>query len=243
MKSDYIVITRDMLELGLRGSKLLVYALVYSFSRDAESDYHGSAVYVANWCGISKPQALDILKDLTSSGLIERDDREGRPHYRVASGRKTDRSENRPQGSENRPLPLPPTPPIPNTESKEIFIDSLDSPRVREDLQSFGEYVRMTSAEHDKLVQRFGTADAARLCELLDAYLTKKPNAYKSHYRAALGWPVARLQEEKLTQQRMKNAREAGLRAAGQPVRTTNYAALAEADARRKAIEDKYKDK
>ena len=237
--SDYIVITREMLALGLRGSKLLVYALVYGFSKDGESDFHGSALYIANWCGISKPQALDILKELTTAGLLERNDSYGHPHYRVA-GRKTDRSENRPEGSENRPLP--PTTPLTNSieTSIETSIDIESTSRAREgsDKIAYGEYVRMTPAEHDKLVLRYGAERTARMCEILDGYLDnpKKRNRYSSHYRAILGWVVARLQEEELTAQRMKNAQAAGQRAQGVQQAPEGFGRAA-ADAKRRLEE------
>ena len=231
-----------MVELGLRGSRLLVYAVVYRFSGDAESDYHGNALYIANWCGISKPQALEILKALTAEGFIERVDHDGRPHYRVAGGRKTDRSENRPDRSENRPLP--PTTPLTISREKrqDIYIPSTARAREPEKI-AFGDNVLLTADEHQKLVARFGTADTARLVEILDGYLSnpKKKNRYSSHYRAILSWCVNALQEEKLTQQRLKNAQEAAQRANAPKAPETHYADLAEIDARRKAIEDKYK--
>lgn len=244
-KTNYIVIQGWMLALPLTASELLAYALIWGYSQDGESDYHGSVTHLAEWCRVGRRQALDILRHLVELGWVTKKENPGRSaHYRAVpdGGCAEIAHVQKLHGGCAEIAPLPPHTPL-SRNNQEIFKNSLDSPRVREDLQAFGEYVRMTAAEHDKLAQRFGAADATRLCEILDAYLAKKPGAYKSHYRAALGWPVQRLQEEKLTQQRMKNAREAGLRAAGQPVRTTNYAALAEADARRKAIEDKYKDK
>ena len=211
--SDYIVITREMLALGLRGSKLLVYALVYGFCKDGDSDFHGSSVYVAEWCGISKPQALAILRELTEDGLLLRDDSTGIPRYSTVGGRKTDRSENRPPRSENRP---PSDILSDNTNDKTNIAHTL---RAREDadLIAYGDHVRMTAAEHGKLVARFGAQDTDRLCEILDGYLDnpKRTNRYRSHYRAILGWVVTRLQEEKLTAQRMENAKAAAQRAQG----------------------------
>ena len=99
----------------------------------------------------------------------------------------------------------------------------------------FGDMVRMTAAEHAKLVQRFGSADAARLCEILDDYLVNHPRKrYASHYRAILSWCVTRLQEEKLTAQRMKNAQEAAQRVAtGSTGMASGYGEQAMANARR----------
>ena len=237
--SDYIVITREMLALGLRGSKLLVYALVYGFCKDGDSDFHGSSVYVAEWCGISKPQALAILRELTEDGLLLRDDSTGTPRYSTVGGRKTDRSENRPPRSENRP---PSDILSDNTNDKTNIAHTL---RAREDadLIAYGDHVRMTAAEHDKLVARFGAQDTDRLCEILDGYLDnpKRTNRYRSHYRAILGWVVTRLQEEKLTQQRMENAKQQAQRAQGIQQAPSGFGrGAADAKRRLEAIQAKY---
>ena len=100
-------------------------------------------------------------------------------------------------------------------------------------MNAYGEYVRMTPANYARLVSRFGADDAARLCEILDSYLAKKPNVYRDHYRAALGWPVQRLQEEKLNQQRLKNAQEAGQRNGAQQQPYSGYGEYGLAASRR----------
>jgi hypothetical protein len=102
-------------------------------------------------------------------------------------------------------------------------------------MNEYGEYVRMSSANYARLVSRFGADDATRLCEILDSYLAKKPNVYRDHYRAILGWPVQRLQEEKLNQQRIKNAQEAGQRVAssGSAGMASGYGAQGLADMKR----------
>lgn len=46
-------------ELGLKGSELVAYALIYGFSQDGESWFTGSAQYVADWCGIDRRNAIN----------------------------------------------------------------------------------------------------------------------------------------------------------------------------------------
>ena len=241
--SDYIVITREMLALGLRGSKLLVYALVYGFCKDGDSDFHGSLAYIAEWCGISRSQASEILKSMTREGLLCRDDSTAIPRYSV---RKTECSENRTECSENR------TECSENRTPSDILSDNTNDKtniahtlRAREDadLIAFGDHVRMTAAEHDKLVARFGAQDTDRLCEILDGYLDnpKRTNRYRSHYRAILGWVVTRLQEEKLTAQRMENAKQQAQRAQGIQQAPSGFGrAAADAKRRLEAIQAKY---
>lgn len=59
-------------ELGLKGSELVAYALIYGFSQDGESWFTGSAQYVADWCGIARRNAINVLQKLTDKGLVEK---------------------------------------------------------------------------------------------------------------------------------------------------------------------------
>ena len=69
---NYITIQGWMTKLGLSGNKLIVYALIYGFSQDGDSVYSGTAAYIADWLGVRKHTALDILKELTAKGLLEK---------------------------------------------------------------------------------------------------------------------------------------------------------------------------
>lgn len=73
-QTGYITVQEWMLGLGLKGSELLIYALIWSFSRDGVSWFQGTAAFVAHWCGVSDRQVKEILKKLHSRGLIERRD-------------------------------------------------------------------------------------------------------------------------------------------------------------------------
>jgi len=235
--SDYILITRDMLALGLRGSKLLVYALIHGFSKDGESDFHGSSTYVADWCGISKPQALEILKQMTAEGLLTRDDSSRLPSYRIAADRKTDRSENQPQRSENRPKGSENRPRTDNTIDNTIDnTNTYSAPRAR-DGHRYGDKVIMSPDEYDKLVARFGDSDARRLVEILDNYLINHPQKrYASHYRAILSWCVRELNEQKLAEQRLSNAQHVS-----KPATPQTYTTYQDSMKRLAEIEAKYK--
>ena len=239
-----------MLELGLRGSRLLVFAVVYRYSGEGTGEYYGSLDYIAEWCGISRAQASLILRDLTNEGILEKIAAKDRPHYRImADVWKTKRLENQMPSLEIQ---------MPSLENQTTSDNRVDNkadnrdipvvlPRTRERL-TFGEYVQLTEEEHAKLVRRFGAEDTARLIEILDGYLSnpKQRNRYADHYRAILGWPVQRLQEEKLTTQRLHNSQEQAQRVNAQQQKPQgpppgNYAALADANRRFKEITDKYK--
>lgn len=226
-KERYIVTLESMLDLPLNASELLAYSLIWGFCQDGESDFHGSEAYVARWCRVTPRQARAILRKLTDEGYIIKAAYPGKEnHYTIANM----------EGGRNFPPEEISAHPGNNFRStpEEISADNKEDnkrdnkdtqslPRTREDLNAYGEFVRMSAENYARLVTRFGADDAARLCEILDAYLAKKPNAYRDHYRAALGWPVQRLQEEKLNQQRLKNAQEAGQRVNGQQQPYSGY--------------------
>lgn len=217
-KEKYIVIQEWMLALGLKGSELTAYALIYGFCQDDESDFHGSTAYVAHWCGISRQQAVAVLRKLTEAGHVIKTGESGFPaHYRTSFS----------EGGVNFP------PPYKNlTGGVKLFDKGCQetghdnkednkkdnknthtlSERAREE-KTFGDKVRMTADEYSQLERRFGAADARRLCEILDDYLVIHPGKkYASHYRAILSWCVNKLNDEKLTAQRLANAAQAGQR-------------------------------
>ena len=70
-KENYITIQGWMVtDLGLSGNDLICYALIYGFTQDEESEFRGSISYIADWLGVTKPNARLIIKRLVDKGLI-----------------------------------------------------------------------------------------------------------------------------------------------------------------------------
>ena len=68
---DYIVVYSFMVnKLKLSGNALLVYAIIYGFSKDGKSEYYGSQDYLANCLGLSTRGIGKILKTLVEQDLI-----------------------------------------------------------------------------------------------------------------------------------------------------------------------------
>lgn len=71
MNGWYLVITQDMVEgLGLRGSELLVYALVNGYSQGGRGMFTGTLEHVASVCSISRRTAITTLNALVEKGLL-----------------------------------------------------------------------------------------------------------------------------------------------------------------------------
>ena len=72
---NYILIQGWMrTEMGLSGAALMVYATIYGFSQTGNCYYSGSIDYLAKWAGVKRRQVISILKDLTESGYIEKNE-------------------------------------------------------------------------------------------------------------------------------------------------------------------------
>lgn len=71
---NFVSIQGWMVKLGIKGNALIAYACIYGFSQDGESEFKGSAQYIADWCGISRTAAFDVLKSLVEKNLIIKND-------------------------------------------------------------------------------------------------------------------------------------------------------------------------
>lgn len=71
---NYIKIYAFMRKMGLSGVKRDVYALIYGFTKKGKNEwFNGSSGYIAEWTG-SKRSVLDALKELTTDGLLVKED-------------------------------------------------------------------------------------------------------------------------------------------------------------------------
>lgn len=71
MNGWYLVITQEMVEgLGLRGSELLVYALVNGYSQGGRGMFTGTLEHVGSACGLSRRTAITTLNSLVEKGLL-----------------------------------------------------------------------------------------------------------------------------------------------------------------------------
>ena len=63
-------------KLELKGSELLIYAIIYGFSQDGQSKFTGSLQYLSEWTNSSKPTCISCLKSLIDKQLIFKDEKE-----------------------------------------------------------------------------------------------------------------------------------------------------------------------
>ena len=57
-------------DLNLKGNALIVYAIIYGFSKTDEGRFKGGLKYLCDWCGASKQGVIKNIKKLIEKGLI-----------------------------------------------------------------------------------------------------------------------------------------------------------------------------
>lgn len=68
---DYFLIQRWMVdELKLKGNDLLIYAIIYSYSKDGVHKFYGSLQYLADWTNSTVTGIQNNLKNLLDNNLI-----------------------------------------------------------------------------------------------------------------------------------------------------------------------------
>ena len=74
-EQNYVVIQGWMLnKLQLKGNDLLIYAIIYGFSQNADCKFTGSLQYLADWTNSTKQGVLNSLKNLLDKKLITKKD-------------------------------------------------------------------------------------------------------------------------------------------------------------------------
>lgn len=101
-------------ELHLKGNDLTVYALIYSFSQDGESEFRGSISYIMDFTGASRATVKSVLTSLEVRGYIVKTNRnkdtggantyKAVPRDKIVGGQKlATPAENQPPVAENQP--------------------------------------------------------------------------------------------------------------------------------------------
>ena len=68
---NYVVIMGFMLnELNLKGSELMIYAIIYGYSKSENNRFTGSLQYLSDWTNTSKQSVMNCLKSLELKGFI-----------------------------------------------------------------------------------------------------------------------------------------------------------------------------
>lgn len=191
-------------QLDLSGNELIVYSLVYGFSQQKNGVFYGSREFIRFWLGCKSLRTVDTtIASLVDKGLIEKSEYyEGqvrRCAYRITSD-----PCNFCTGANSAHDPCRNCADTGANSAHNSPIDTtIDSPksistsRAQEKKLQIAEFVSMTEAEYQKLLDEYGQEDADALVSILDNYKGSSGKRYKSDYRAIKSWCVERLEEQK----------------------------------------------
>lgn len=71
MKEYFYTVTESMLELGLRGTELNLFAVIYGYSQRGDGICYASRKELARRCGVNSPRTIDAALDhLVERGLV-----------------------------------------------------------------------------------------------------------------------------------------------------------------------------
>ena len=71
--TDFVNIQGWMInELNLKGNELIIYALIYGFTKDGVSEFRGSRQYMADWANTSVRSVQNVVNSLVDKGMIEK---------------------------------------------------------------------------------------------------------------------------------------------------------------------------
>lgn len=209
--NNYITIQGWMInQLHLQGNALLVYALVYGFSQDGESDYHGNIQYICESLLIGRATAMRTLKALCESGLIKKEERRGTTaKYRVSQN--DTRIKMIREGLKNDTGGGIKMIPDNNVEDKDIYKSNnthIEKPSKKE----IAPNVFLSDDELDKLITKYGNDATRVMIEKLSTHKGANGKKYKSDYLAILNWVV-----DWYTEQMQKAQRNSGKTSNGRP--------------------------
>lgn len=211
-------------ELKLKGSEILIFALINSFSNGAEGCYIGSYADIKAQTGLCRDSAIKTINRLIEKNLIVKIEKNTRCNcYRTnfeevekiyQNGRKflpkmvensyQDSRKNLPEWSKI------PTKVVENSyQNGRKFLPNNNSNNIVNDIEymsgnnkphtqkkSYGEYqnVQLSDDEYNLLIEQFGNPE--RLIKRLDEYKEQSGKQYNSDYIAIKNWVVKAVQED-----------------------------------------------
>lgn len=192
--------------LQLKGTELLLYALVYNFSQDGNGCFYGTAEYAAKKVNCTRRSIVSTFASLVEAGLLSKSSghHNGRqtidyvaivPEACAISSQCENFSQ---QVCENITEGVKKSHTDNISDNLNDNQNTVTTSRAKKvELIQYAEFVSMTADEYQKLIDEFGKEDADALVAILDNYKGSSGKKYKSDYRAIRSWCVERLEEQK----------------------------------------------
>lgn len=76
-EKSFITILSWMTKLGLTTNEMLIYAIIYGFTQDDQSYFHGSINYLSEWTNLSSVSVINNINKLIEKKLLKKESRPG----------------------------------------------------------------------------------------------------------------------------------------------------------------------
>lgn len=185
-------------DLHLKGNELLIYAIIWGFSQDGESEFTGSLQYLADWCNTSKQTVISALQSLCEKQLILKNV-EVKNNIRLCTYKTSMVFKNLEQGIQNslmgyskkfnggiqNSLPNNITDILDNNKTNNIV-------RPKKEKHKNGVYqnVLLTDKELASLCKKLGPDKAKAVIDFFSEKKEMKGYKYKRDYLAILNWGI-----------------------------------------------------
>ena len=177
-------------ELSLGGGELLIFAVIYSFSRGNLGIYHGTQDYLSRISGLSVSTVKRALKALLKKGYIEKvslDEHEGYRSTKQAAADEPKAEECPPNDAENS---LPSSFEIDKAglDVRELLNDKATRPKYAFHSVGKEELVHMTAEQYKRLSRLVGSDKLSAYIHRLELLI--RDSGYRTHspYKTIKKW-------------------------------------------------------
>lgn len=205
-ENTYVTIQSFMVnDLHLKGNELLIYAIIWGFSQDGESEFTGSLQYLADWTCSTKQGVMKALQSLCEKHLLLKDVQYKNNlrfcTYKTTVCNKVERGMQQSlmgyetKFNEGGKLSLPNN--INNTLDNTIT-NNITPSEEKPKKHKLGTYknVLLTGEEQQKLCDKLGAEKAKAVVNNYSELKEMKGYKYKSDYLAILKWGIRAYEEQ-----------------------------------------------
>jgi hypothetical protein len=214
-EKSYIMIDAFMVnELHIKGNELLIFAIIYGFSQDGNSEFTGSLQYLADWTCSTKQGVIKALKSLCEKQLIIKNTiiQNGKKYcsYKcnmsaIYEDGQLSLIDGSTKFNESGKLSLPNNinNMLDNTNNNTTSSPSEEKPKKHK----VGTYknVLLADDEQQKLCEKLGAEKAKAVVDNYSELKEMKGYKYNSDYLAILKWGIRAYEEELQKQQKKQN--------------------------------------
>lgn len=177
-------------ELSLGGYELLIFAIIYSFTKGSEGCFYGTRNYLVSASGISLSSVVRALDSLVKKGCVEKISYKSRVAYRTLA----DEGEGAPEDIEAPPnyagerLPSGEIMASSGVDPCELICKSVGRAKYEFITLGINGLVSMTAEQYRRLVQLVPPESVTAYATKLETLIMKKGYRSFNHYKTIKKW-------------------------------------------------------